>query len=55
MKKIISLLTAILISLCVSTVYATISFNATLEANKTTIKAGDEVELKIKTRQFCRK
>lgn len=52
MKKIISLLTAILISLCVSTVYATISFNATLEANKTTIKAGNEVELKLKLDNF---
>lgn len=52
MKKIISFVTCILILLFTSVIYATTTFTATLQSDKSILKAGDEVNLVLKLENF---
>ena len=52
MKKVISFITCILIMLFSSVIYATTSFTATLQSDKSNLKAGEEVEVVLKLENF---
>ena len=52
MKKIISLCIILVILVMTSFVYATTTFVAKLECNKTTVKAGEELEIVLKLEDF---
>lgn len=52
MKKFISLFTCILILMFCSVIHATTTFTATLETDKSILKAGDEIEIALKLENF---
>lgn len=52
MKKFASICIALIIVFIMSTVYATTTFTAKLESNKSVIKAGEEVEVVLKLEGF---